>query len=272
MSSSGTMSVASNCPIFDGTDYPYWKNKMRMHLEAIDKDLWDIVEQGIPEANLLTTPDTVKKNWQLDAKARSIIGGHLNKAQFNRISGLDTAKEMWMRLSKVNDGVSTQRDSRIDTLCSLFNRFKRLDNEHVQQTFDRLTNISNELQALGATDITDHEVVKKLLRSLDDSFEILSMMIQERPDFKTLDVADILERLNAHELKLSEKRELYGTTPKVHALKAKARKASSDEESEADSDDPKALSRERPPYQEVPKVHEEKPPWWLLKIFIKKNQ
>src|SRR3954466_10621212 len=244
MSTSGTMSVASNCPIFDGTDYPYWKNKMRMHLEAIDKDLWDIVDQGIPEANLMTAPDVVKKNWQLDAKARSIIGGHLKKAQFNRITGLDTAKKIWTRLSKVNEGVSAQRDSRIDTLCSLFNRFKRLDNEHVQQTFDRLTNISNEHQALGATDITDHEVVKKLLRSLDALFYILSMMIEERPDFKTLDLADILERLNAHELKLSEKRELYGTTPKVRALKAKTRKSSSDEDSEADCDDPEALSRE----------------------------
>src|SRR3954471_16152540 len=192
----------------------------------------------------MTSHDILKKNWQLDAKARSIIGAHLNKAQFNHISGLDSAKKMWMRLSKVNEGVSVQRDSRIDTLRSLFNRFKRLDNEHVQQTFDRLTDISNELQALNATDITDHEVVKKLLRSLDASFDILSMMIKERPDFKTLDPAEILERLNAHELKLSEKRDLYGTTPKVHTLKAKTRKASSDEESEADSDDPEALSRE----------------------------
>src|ERR1043165_4486568 len=151
---------------------------------------------------------------------------------------------MWMRLSKVNEGVSAQRDSRIDTLRSLFNRFKSLENEHVQQTFDRLTDISNELQALGATDITDHEVVKKLLRSLDASFDILTMMIEERPDFKTLDLADILERLNAHELKLFEKRELYGATPKVRALKAKARKSSSDEDSKADSDDPEALSWE----------------------------
>src|SRR3954465_2906243 len=100
MSTSGTMSVASNCPIFDGTDYPYCKNKMRMHLEAIDKDLWDFVDKEIPEATLMTSLDVVKKNWQLDAKARSIIGAHLNKAQFNRISGLDTAKKMWMRLSK----------------------------------------------------------------------------------------------------------------------------------------------------------------------------
>src|SRR3954468_15400873 len=244
MSTSATMNVALNCPSFDGTDYLYWKNKMMMRLEAIDKDLWDIVDKGIPEATLMTSPKIVKKNWQLDAKAQSMIGAHLNKAQFNRISGLDTAKKIWMRLSKVNEGVSAQRDSRIDTLRSLFNRFKKLDNEHVQQTFDRLTDISNELQALGAADITDHEVVKKLLRSLDDSFEFLSLMIQERPDFKTLDPAGILERLNAHELKLSEKRDLYSSTPKVRALKARARRVSSDEESEADTDDPETLIRE----------------------------
>src|SRR3954464_15919832 len=98
MSTSGTMNVASNCPSFDGMDYPYWKNKMWMHLEAIDKDLWDIFDQGNPEATLTTPPDVVKRNWQLDAKARSIIGGHLNKAQFNHISGLDTEKKMRMRL------------------------------------------------------------------------------------------------------------------------------------------------------------------------------
>src|ERR1041385_2126912 len=217
---------------------------MRMHLEAIDKDRWDIVDQGIPEANLMTAPEVVKKNWELDAKARSIIGGHLNKAQFNRISGLDTAKKICTRLSKVNEGVSAQRDSRVDTLRSLFNGFKRLDNENVQQTFDGLTDIFNELQALGSTDITDHEVVKKILRCLDGSFEFLSLMIQERPDFKTLDPADILEHLNAHELKLSEKQDLYGSTPKVRALKARARRVSFDEESETDTENPETLSRE----------------------------
>ena len=100
----------------------------------------------------------------------------------------------------MNEGVSTQRDSCVDVLHNLFNRFKRLDNENVQQIFDRLTDISNELQALGATDITDHEVVKKLLRSLDSSFDTMALMIQERADYKSLDPADILERLNTHEV------------------------------------------------------------------------
>ena len=77
------------------------------------------------------------------------------------MSSLEIAKLIWDRLSKVNEGVSTQRDSRVDVLRNIFNHFKRLDNENVQKTFDRLTDISNELQALSATDITDHEVVKK---------------------------------------------------------------------------------------------------------------
>ena len=161
------------------------------------------------------------------------------------MSALETAKLIWDRLSKVNEGVSTQRDSRVDVLRNLFNHFKRLDNENVQQTFDRLTDISNELQALGATDITDHEVVKKLLRSLDSSFDTLALMIQERADYKSLDPADILERLNTHEFQLVEKRDLYGSSyGRSRALKAKAVSESEDEDSGSSLGDPEELSQE----------------------------
>ena len=148
-------------------------------------------------------------------------------------------------MSKVNEGVSTQRESRVDVLRNLFNRFKRLDNKNVQQTFDRLTDISNELQALGATDITDHEVVKKLLRSLDSSFDTLALMIQEHGDYKSLDPADILERLSTHEFQQAEKRDLYGPSyGRSRALKAKAISSSEGEESDSSLGDPEELSQE----------------------------
>ena len=145
----------------------------------------------------------------------------------------------------MHEGVSTQRDSRVDVLRNLFNRFKRLDNENVQQTFDRLTDISNELQALGATDITDHEVAKKLLRSLDCSFDTQALMIQERVDYKSLDPADILEKLNTHEFQLAEKRDLYGPSyGRSRALKAKAVSESEDEDSGSSLGDPEELSHD----------------------------
>ena len=52
MSTAGMIKVSAGSPTFDGTDYPYWKNKMRMHLEAIDNDLWYVVENGVPSATV----------------------------------------------------------------------------------------------------------------------------------------------------------------------------------------------------------------------------
>ena len=61
------------CPTFDGTDYPYWKNKMRMHLEAIDNDLWYVVENGVPSVTPSLNATDVKRFKQLDSQAKNII-------------------------------------------------------------------------------------------------------------------------------------------------------------------------------------------------------
>ena len=130
----GIIKVSVVCPVFDGTDYPYWKNKMRMHLEAIDVDLCYVVKNDIPKAGEGVTPADVKRFIQLDSTAKNIISGHLTKGQYVHVSALETSKLVWDWLSKVNEGVSTQRDQRISVLRNLFNRFKRNDNENVQLT------------------------------------------------------------------------------------------------------------------------------------------
>lgn len=199
MSTARMIKVTAGCRSFEGKDFPFWKTKMQMHLQAIDNDLWYIVEHGVPLITVDVCAADMKKFKQLDSQANNIICGHLSKGRHGRVSALGSAKLIRERLSKVNEGVSTQRDSRVDVLRNLFNRFKRLDNESFQDTLDRFTDISNELQALGSRDITDHEFVKKLLRSLDSSFDTLVLMIQDRLDYKMHDPAAILERLNTHE-------------------------------------------------------------------------
>ena len=124
MSTIGMIKVSAGCPTFDGTDYPYWKNKMRMHLEAIDNDLWYVVENGVPSVTPSVNAADVKRFNQLDSQAKNIICGHLSKGQYGRVSALETAMLIWDRLSKVNEGVSKQHDSRVDVLHNLFNRFK----------------------------------------------------------------------------------------------------------------------------------------------------
>ena len=82
-----------------------------MHLEAIDNDLWYVVKNGVPSVTPSLVTTDVKRFKQLDSQAKNIICGHLSKGQYGRVSALETAKLTWDRLSKVNEGVSNQRDS-----------------------------------------------------------------------------------------------------------------------------------------------------------------
>ena len=70
-------------------------------------------------------------------------------------------------------------------------------------------------------------------------------MIHECANYKSLDPADILKRLNTHEFQLAEKRHLYGPSyGKPHALKAKAVSESEGEDSGSSLGDPEELSQE----------------------------
>ena len=83
-----------------------------------------------------------------------------------------------------------------------------------------------------------------MLRSLDSSFDTIALMIQERGDYKSLDHAVILERLNTHEFQLAEKRDLYGPSyGGSRALKAKAVSESEAEDSGSSLGDPEELTR-----------------------------
>lgn len=89
--------------------------------------------------------------------------------------------------------------------------------------------ITNEHQGLSAIDVTDHVVVKKLQRSLNDSFETLVLMILECWDYNTRTPFDVPERLNTHELLIEKQRELYPSGSR-RSLDLKATADSSPEE------------------------------------------
>ena len=63
-----------------------------MHLEAIDNDLWYVLENGVPSVTPSLNAFDVKRFKQLDSQAKNIICGHLSKGQYGRVSALETAK------------------------------------------------------------------------------------------------------------------------------------------------------------------------------------
>ena len=60
-----------------------------MHLEAIDNNLWYVMENGVPTVTPSVNAADVKRFKQLNSQAKNIICGHLSKGQYGRVSALE---------------------------------------------------------------------------------------------------------------------------------------------------------------------------------------
>src|SRR3954462_13184028 len=234
-------------PIFNGTDYPYWKDKMMRNIISIDLNAWKIVENGVTMIDKENLTEAEKKDLALDTQVWVFITNHLIPEKYHEVKNIGSAKGVWEYLEKIGEGKSTQKEARIDILRSKFHRFKRHEGEKVNSIYNRLVALANELESLGAKDVDPHMVVRMLLRSLDESFSHVILMIKERSDYRKMVPADVLERLTTFDNEEDEKHEINGTRRKTHALKAKASKHFSSEDSFAsssESDDPSGIGRD----------------------------
>ncbi|MGV7988826.1 DUF4219 domain-containing protein, partial [Mycobacterium kansasii] len=60
----GEGSLVTRPPVFNGSNYAYWKARMHYFLRSLDHDVWDIVESGyVPpsEQIVLDSGTTIKK-------------------------------------------------------------------------------------------------------------------------------------------------------------------------------------------------------------------
>ena len=48
---------ATKPPLFDGTNFVFWKVRMRTYLMALGADVWDVVETGYMKPAMLSSKD-----------------------------------------------------------------------------------------------------------------------------------------------------------------------------------------------------------------------
>jgi hypothetical protein len=83
-------------PFFDGTNYPYWKNRMYAHLQGIDWLVWEICEDGTyvvlePHARVMQDQ---KGRHNANSKARVVLFSSLSLLEFERVFDCTTAREI----------------------------------------------------------------------------------------------------------------------------------------------------------------------------------
>ena len=83
-------------PLLDGLNYADWINTMKLHLIDLHPNLWEVVNVGV---RMPKSDDEVSPEMMLDlhhnAQAASVILASLSQEEFNKVNGLEVAKDIW---------------------------------------------------------------------------------------------------------------------------------------------------------------------------------
>ncbi|KAH9723798.1 hypothetical protein KPL70_007263 [Citrus sinensis] len=150
-------------PFFDSNDYPYWKTRMRIYLQALDYEIWEIVCDGpfmpliknevgedIPKPSREWN-ELEKRKASLNSKAMNALFCALDKKEFHRVSSCESANEIWHKLEVVYEGTNQVKESKISRYTRQYELFQMEQNESVYSMYTRFTDIVNTLGALGKT-------------------------------------------------------------------------------------------------------------------------
>jgi hypothetical protein len=192
----------SKPPLFDGTNFSFWKVRMRTYLMALGDDVWDVVETGYTKPVVLASKDD-KLEFSFNAKGMNAILNGLAEAEFVKVMHLETAKAMWDKLISSYEGNEKVKDAKLQTYRLKFEQLKMNEDETVSKYFLRVEELVNAMKGLGEK-IEESFLVQKILRSLLDKFNPKVSAIEELNDLKTLSIDQLLGTLTAYEMRISK--------------------------------------------------------------------
>ncbi|VFQ70889.1 unnamed protein product [Cuscuta campestris] len=179
----------SRPPLFDGTNYTYWKERMRIYIRSTNFQLWLVIKKGeetpmkkvdeklVPKTEDEFDAEDIKKVENY-AKAINMLYYAVNPDDYRKISCCTTAKEMWDKLEVTYEGTNQVREAKIDFLTQEYEMFRMKEHEKIDDMFDRFFKIVNDLHALKKT-YTDRDLVRKILRSLTSEWRSKADAIYE---------------------------------------------------------------------------------------------
>ena len=172
---------------------------MRPFLCAIDESVWGSVKIGWVRL------DKPKAKWN---KAAIVLANANSKAinaifcgvftnKFHKISHVKTAQEAWKILKTTYEGTKKVKDTKLQILITRFEEVKMSEHESFDSFYGRLNEILNAKLNL-RDKIEDTNVVKKVLRSLLESFRVTT--IEESKDLDTINIQELVGSLQTYEL------------------------------------------------------------------------
>ncbi|GMP23151.1 hypothetical protein CsSME_00000857 [Camellia sinensis var. sinensis] len=196
-------------PLLDGSNYPFWKARMRSFLKSIDEKVWQSVMNGWTEPTITVDGVTIPKpidqwdttdyqNSSWNSKAINSLFCAVTPEEFSRICNCEVAKEAWDILQTIHEGTPSVKRSKLQRLTSSFENLSMKDSETFDEFYAKLSDIVNSSFNLGEK-IPESKVVGKILRSLPDRFQPKVTAIEEAQDVDNLKLDQLVGNLQTYE-------------------------------------------------------------------------
>ena len=176
---------------------------MRAFLCSIDEFVWDAVEIS------WTRPEAAKSTWDkvalaasnANSKALNAIFCGVSPDEFHRISHITVAKEAWEISETTYEGTKKVKDTKLQMLTTRFEELKMSEDESFDSFYSKLNEVIISKFNLGEK-TEDFKIVRKILRSLLESFRAKVTAIKESKDLDDIKVQELVSSLQTYEMSL----------------------------------------------------------------------
>jgi hypothetical protein len=192
-------------PHFDGENYPFWSHKMHSHLFSLHPSICEIVEN---EIHFDSTDNPVFINEQIhkNAQATNVLLASLCRDEYNKVSGLDNAKQIWDSLKISHQGNDTTMITKMELVEGELGTFTMIRGEEPTQTYNRLKTLVNKIRSYESTRWMDHDVIRLMLRSFTVINSHLVNLIRENPKYTKMTPEEILRKFVSGHMMVKEAR------------------------------------------------------------------
>jgi hypothetical protein len=178
---------------------------MRIHLFSLHPSIWKIVENGM-QFDSMDNPVFINEKIHKNAQTTTVLLASLCRDEYNKVSGLDNAKQIWDTLKISHEGNDATIITKIKLVEGELGRFAMIRGEEPTQTYNRLKTLVNKIRSYGSTRWTDHDVVRLMLRSFTVIDPHLVKSIRENPRYTKMTPEEILEKFVSGRMMIKEAR------------------------------------------------------------------
>ncbi|XP_076888415.1 uncharacterized protein LOC143538840 [Bidens hawaiensis] len=200
-------------------DYPSWADKFETYVQALNYETWTAVEEEyiIPNNEngenyrLSQIADAEKDLFLREKKMLNLFQQAIKAEIFQLLQHNGLCYSIWHALLHKDRENPDMRKSKIALLKKEFDIFAQVKGETFAQLVERYCYLVNEMKRLNI-DKPEYEYIDKLADALPEEWGTFIMIQQSNPiAYAHLDLANFIEKLEAHDLELRKKQKMKST-------------------------------------------------------------